>query len=476
MAENRRRKKGVKDRTFHPTEPSMLGKFLIILSSSVALTWYMYFAIADRKIVATPPRPQILDTGAMYATPSSCAMNHTWPDQYTLVREFDSRHPNFTWPNSPSEARGLEKLLWAETIASVNHTQLTRDSACLHNVLTQYTLALNDLKGRVPVQVKYADQQVNCKATEFEHFLSGDMRSSPAKIVDIMVMAHELDVAEIRFLETRGLVDLVVLVEGTCTHRGFRKSLFWEHVRHSPRFRVYDHLVKHLVIDDGVCLSKVKETDHLHEREVWGIEPLPWKLALRLAGEIVGTGYETIVIVSDMDEFPSRNTLNHIKHCSFANGIAGVRMNYSFFYNHFDVQGHGVHGYIGPIPPSNQLHHDFRKNPTEQTWWTWVKELGKAQLRMGLITSAWHLRGFGGPTITMYKHTGQAEGYGIDANLIKSAFDNWWNYERGSGNRWGQNSPHEFRVLTPDFVPLAIAGNSARYPWSFILNQTSKGW
>lgn len=120
-------------------------------------------------------------------------------------------------------------------------------------------------------------------------------------IVDAFTFFNEVDVLAIRLLELDPVVDRFVLVEATTDFRGRARSPIFESV--SDRFRSYRHKITHIVVDDLPQLENAWVAEHF-QRD-----------AIRRG--LDGLAADDIVLVSDVDEIPRRESiagLSNVEH------------------------------------------------------------------------------------------------------------------------------------------------------------------
>lgn len=145
-------------------------------------------------------------------------------------------------------------------------------------------------------------------------------------VFDCFPFFNELDLLEIRLNELNDVVDYFVLVESTKTHTGKEKPLYFE--ENKERFRLFSDKIIHVVVDD--MPTKVSSAWKLLEkiyyisiqdkgsqkiagkREAWNREA--WQRNAIIRGLLKSNPSEDdIVIVSDVDEIPSKEWVRQVK-------------------------------------------------------------------------------------------------------------------------------------------------------------------
>uniref|UniRef100_A0A0G4HZD5 Uncharacterized protein n=1 Tax=Chromera velia CCMP2878 TaxID=1169474 RepID=A0A0G4HZD5_9ALVE len=145
------------------------------------------------------------------------------------------------------------------------------------------------------------------------------LRATPAVVVDVTVFSFELDTLEIRLNELDDVVDLFFIAEQTVSHLGgSAKPLVFTANRN--RFAKFAHKIVHIVVDDvesSIALSEVRGGDE------WALEfqmrsPLLAQRVARYHFEKPGGVFRSaddVILRGDLDEVPSRDSLNAFKYC-----------------------------------------------------------------------------------------------------------------------------------------------------------------
>lgn len=128
---------------------------------------------------------------------------------------------------------------------------------------------------------------------------------------------NELDVLEIRLAELDPVVDVFVIAEATATHTNIPRELVFP--QHQERFSPWLHKIRYLVIE-------FPELEGDWERENYQRECLGRGLE--------GLSPEDTVIVADVDEILSANTVRSLKRfripCTFSFPIHPYRLNWKW--------------------------------------------------------------------------------------------------------------------------------------------------
>jgi beta-1,4-mannosyl-glycoprotein beta-1,4-N-acetylglucosaminyltransferase len=215
------------------------------------------------------------------------------------------------------------------------------------------------------------------------------------KIYDLFTFNNELDLLEIRLNELDSVVDQFVICESTVTHSNQPKPLYFANNR--ERFRKFLHKI------DLVIFDNVKKTDS------WSIEndhrrALSEKIPVNLNDE-------DILLLSDLDEIPSKKTLEKLK--TMDEGQFPVTLCYSMYSGSF-------HNHV--ISPENQLHNDstvaikysqYKKNTDLQHY----RNI-RSQSLPRIYDAGWHFTSMSGPKNVLKKIQSFAHNEYRDSGIV----------------------------------------------------------
>ncbi len=161
---------------------------------------------------------------------------------------------------------------------------------------------------RRPEELKY---QVNCDDTQWWD----GKRETPAKIVDLVLFAYEMDTLEIRLHELDEEVDEFVIVESIYSSRLVPKHLFFANNR--ERYRKFLPKIIHGIADDTVMRRHAEQSaSQVHGDYFWPEDRMrayAYSTYVEVRGE---PDDDTLFIVGDLDELPSAKALAHYKRCN----------------------------------------------------------------------------------------------------------------------------------------------------------------
>ena len=143
--------------------------------------------------------------------------------------------------------------------------------------------------------------------------LTGDMLTSPRRLVLMMLFSFEVDVLEISLREQLDWVDKIFIVEATTTTKGVAKPLLWSRLSLTDRFSFVDpDKIVHVVMDDNIDMERVKDDQWYHEntQTMTGVERVKhWSVS---HGHLEDSD---LLISADVDEVMSPSALLQLRHC-----------------------------------------------------------------------------------------------------------------------------------------------------------------
>lgn len=177
------------------------------------------------------------------------------------------------------------------------------------------------------------------------------------EVYDCFPFFNELDLLEIRLNELDSVVDYFVLAEGTVTHQGTPKPLYFE--ENKARFSKFLHKIKHIVVDNFPTVCGDPRTTLAWDRERWQREALRWVLDAETTWVCPRYRGNTcrdfdIIISSDIDEIPKADK---IRGYSIEQGMLGLKLEVCHLYmNYVKVEKEaGRGGTLGRILPFSKL-------------------------------------------------------------------------------------------------------------------------
>lgn len=189
--------------------------------------------------------------------------------------------------------------------------------------------------------------KLDCKSFKYRHVLTGKS-SYPLRVLDMFSINNEMDILEIRLYELWDVVDEFIIIEETITQRGIRKPLYFNEVKHK-KFSKFLSKIRHIIFDPinyTVCPEDVA---------CWqNFNPLissAWEEYKKMTNQYLFD--QVLIIVGDLDEITSFESILHLKNCDAAFRILGGNLVfYNYFFNYTFKSDFPVNGIPNGIPIS----------------------------------------------------------------------------------------------------------------------------
>jgi len=151
------------------------------------------------------------------------------------------------------------------------------------------------------------------------------------KVFDAVLMSTEVDLLEIRLNELDSVVDHFLIIESNATFTGLPKETHFANIR--QRFSKFERKIVYklwVFVFAASAISRVFDSlpgYSLAENES------PWKVEAKTRDTMTSLinhhqrsivediNLAPLVIMSDLDEIPSRHTINLLKRCDFGNAL-----------------------------------------------------------------------------------------------------------------------------------------------------------
>ncbi|XAR48109.1 Beta-1,4-mannosyl-glycoprotein 4-beta-N-acetylglucosaminyltransferase [Bertholletia excelsa] len=146
------------------------------------------------------------------------------------------------------------------------------------------------------------------------------IREYPRRVFDAVLFSNEIEILTIRWKELYPLVTGFVLLESNSTFTGLPKPLFFESNRDQFRF-----------VEPRLTYGKIPRKSRKGENPF--VEEAYQRLALDNLLKLAGISDDDLLIMSDVDEIPSRHTINLLSWCDDIPSILHLRLKnylYSF--------------------------------------------------------------------------------------------------------------------------------------------------
>ncbi|KAJ7209696.1 glycosyltransferase family 17 protein [Mycena pura] len=142
------------------------------------------------------------------------------------------------------------------------------------------------------------------------------------EVLDAILMSTELDLLEIRMNELDTVVDRFFIIESNATFTGLPKEP--EFLRHRARFAKFENKITHLLVPGFLLAPGQSAFDQENNMRM--------QMTELLKSHIAASGLDTqwLIIMSDVDEIPSANTVQLLRTCDFGQSIHLQMRNYVY--------------------------------------------------------------------------------------------------------------------------------------------------
>ena len=202
-------------------------------------------------------------------------------------------------------------------------------------------------------------------------------------LIDAFIFFNEKELIELRLKYLNSIVDYFVVVEANITHQGKKKDWNFPNILKTNLAEFSNKIQYHQLHID---LEKIKEEeswiiDDIKGDDAWRIENFQRNYIKTACKKFSN---EDILIISDIDEIPSKQKLEFIKSCDFKK-IAPVALEQNLF--HIDCNFLSMESWRGSIVTTMQICNAFSPH-----------KFRRARNRISHFTdSGWSFSSFGGP-------------------------------------------------------------------------------
>ena len=150
------------------------------------------------------------------------------------------------------------------------------------------------------------------------------------KIIDCFIFYNELDILHYRLNILKDIVDYFIIVESTHTFVGKEKTLYFENNKHL--FDEFKDKIIHIVCND---MPHIHPNINYVANQQWNNEKHQRNCihtGIDIYNSMNGLTDEDILLISDVDEIPDKNTLSIIKNNSIPNAVYSLEMGF-YYYN-----------------------------------------------------------------------------------------------------------------------------------------------
>ncbi len=203
-------------------------------------------------------------------------------------------------------------------------------------------------------------------------------------LIDSFIYFNVNELLDLRIKYLEEIVDFFVVVEANITHQGKKKDWNFPKILDSKLKRFSDKIQYHQLIIDSQKIKNEESwiIDDVKGDDAWRIENFQ-RNYIKTACKKFSS--EDILIISDVDEIPSKQKLEFIKSCDFKK-IAPIALEQYLF--HIDCNYLSLESWRGSIVTTIQLCNAFSPH-----------KFRRARNRISYLTdSGWSFSSFGGPT------------------------------------------------------------------------------
>ena len=179
---------------------------------------------------------------------------------------------------------------------------------------------------RLPDHAEQRFAPPNCEDTRFNEVFTGSLRKQPRTIVDFVPFGYDLDMLEIRLLESWHAVDLFVVYEQTVTHQGLSKVLYFNSSLASGRWDKFMPKILHVIGTPSRISEAVQATPYLQllrakcarclqDRAMHFFPVHMMKTSTHPLVAVLRNTPDALALQNDEDEMVSGHVLHHLRHC-----------------------------------------------------------------------------------------------------------------------------------------------------------------
>ena len=202
-------------------------------------------------------------------------------------------------------------------------------------------------------------------------------------LIDAFIFFNEKELIELRLKYLNSIVDYFVVIEANITHQGKKKEWNFPNILKTDLTEFSNKIQYHQLHID---IEKIKEEeswiiDDIKGDDAWRIENFQRNYIKTACNKFSN---EDILIISDVDEIPSKQKLGFIKSCDFKK-IAPIALEQNLF--HIDCNFLSLESWRGSIVTTMQICNAFSPH-----------KFRRARNRISHFTdSGWSFSSFGGP-------------------------------------------------------------------------------
>ena len=203
-------------------------------------------------------------------------------------------------------------------------------------------------------------------------------------LIDSFLFFNETELAELRIKYLEKIVDFFVVVEANITHQGKKKD--WNFPKMlQGNLKIFSNKIQYHQLNIDIEKIKNEESwiiDDIKGDDAWRIENFQRNYIKKACKEFSN---EDILVISDVDEIPSKQKLEFIKSCDFKKIAPVVLEQYLF---HIDCNYLKLESWRGSIVTTMQICNAYSPH-----------RLRRSRNRISHLSDAgWSFSSFGGPS------------------------------------------------------------------------------
>ena len=153
-------------------------------------------------------------------------------------------------------------------------------------------------------------------------------------IVDAFTFLNEKELVELRIKYLNELVDCFLIVEADVTHTGKEKKWNFSELLNN-NLKEFSHKIQYHQMKVDLKKAEAEKSSN-YKGGTWGRS---WKVE-SMQRNFIKDAYKSfspsdIIIISDLDEIPSKDKLSFIKSCNFSTGGFSTTRSLKFFGEYF---------------------------------------------------------------------------------------------------------------------------------------------
>ena len=285
-------------------------------------------------------------------------------------------------------------------------------------------------------------------------------------VVDAFIFFNELDILELRFRELYEVVDHFVLVEATKTFAGKPKPLYYD--MYKDRFSAYRDKILHIVLPGLPPLADASQNSRFWLEKYH-------RDGMTLGLFQLGCAKEDLVLISDVDEIPSKASVLAVRESIEINQVLTFAQTfYKYYFDDETDDGFNRKKWGGTVATTysflgQALPQEIRRTHACSGQLINYKVAAKKNTKV-IENAGWHVSSFGGQQARAYKASNFSHGVKKRPIIDKQGLN-----VIGSTQEESESIPPELRQAIVHYiehnlgsnVPAAVLAEPERYSRHF---------